>query len=145
MDVRDIVESIVRKYHTRNPYELADYLHIYVSRYDLKEIRGYYLNAYRVKQIWLNYNLSKHDEQFVLAHEIGHSVLHPNVNTLFLRSHTLLSIDKMEIEADTFAANLLIPDEIILENWSYTTEQLSRLLGYDKYLIELRMKSYHDI
>ena len=50
MEVKDIVESIVRKYHTRNPYELADYLHIYVSRYDLKEIRGYYLNTYRLSK-----------------------------------------------------------------------------------------------
>lgn len=140
MEVKDIVESIVRKYHTRNPYELADYLHIYVSRYDLKEIRGYYLNAYRVKQIWLNCNLSKHDERFVLAHEIGHSILHPNACTPFLKSHTLISINKMELEANKFATELLITDEIILENWQMTTEQLANLLGYSKELIELRLK-----
>lgn len=140
MEVKDIVESIVRKYHTRNPYELADYLHIYVSRYDLKEIRGYYLNTYRVKQIWLNCNLSKHDERFVLAHEIGHSVLHPNACTPFLKSHTLISINKMELEANKFATELLITDEIILENWQMTTEQLANLLGYSKELIELRLK-----
>lgn len=140
MEVKDIVESIARKYHTRNPYELADYLHIYVSRYDLKEIRGYYLNTYRVKQIWLNCNLSKHDERFVLAHEIGHSVLHPNACTPFLKSHTLISINKMELEANKFATELLITDEIILENWQMTTEQLANLLGYSKELIELRLK-----
>ena len=88
----------------------------------------------------MNCNLSKHDERFVLAHEIGHSVLHPNACTPFLKSHTLISINKMELEANKFATELLITDEIILENWQMTTEQLANLLGYSKELIELRLK-----
>jgi len=49
---------------------------------------------------------------------------------------------KLEIEANTFAAELLIPDEIIFENRQTTTEQLSRLLGYEQALIELRLKTF---
>jgi len=36
--------------------------------------------------------------------------------------------------------DLLIPDETILENGQMTTEQLGRMLGYSKDLIELRLK-----
>ena len=71
-----------------------------------------------------------------------HLRAHPDVSTPFLRSQTLLSVNKMEIEANTFAVKLLIPDDIIRENRDLTTQQLSRLLGYEQALIELRVKSY---
>lgn len=61
-----------------------------------------------------------------------------------MRSKTFISIDKLEIEANVFATNLLISDEVITENRNYTIEQLSRLLGYEKELILLRLKSYQE-
>ena len=81
-------------------------------------------------------------QSFTCAHELGHAILHPNASTPFLRSNTLLSVDKLEQEANLFATILLIPDELILENHNYTTMQLSRLLGYEEKLIELRLKTY---
>lgn len=54
-------------------------------------------------------------QRFVCAHELGHVVLHPNVNTPFMKAHTLFSIDKFEKEANTFAVELLMPDEIVHE------------------------------
>ena len=73
---------------------------------------------------------------------MGHALLHPNASTPFLQAKTLLSVDKMEIEADIFAVHLLIPDEVIIDNSGYTTEQLSRFLGYHQDLIELRLKEF---
>lgn len=84
-------------------------------------------------------------KRFTCAHELGHAILHPDASTPFLRSKTLLSVDKMEIEANTFAVELLIPNELIEENNNLTSEQLSRLLGYEQSLIELRLKSYKDL
>ena len=49
------------------------------------------------------------------AHELGHSILHPNVNPPFLRKHTLFSIDKIERQANAFAVELLLPDEFLDE------------------------------
>lgn len=145
MDVKYFVESTIRKYHTRDPYELANLMHIQITKQELGKIKGYYLEKFRIKQIFLNCNLNKHDERFVLSHEIGHSVMHPKMNVPFLQKSTFLSIDRFEIEANTFAVNLLIPDEIILENYYYTVEHLSRVLGYEQSLIELRLKSYCEI
>lgn len=57
----------------------------------------------------------------------------------------LTLVDKLEIEANTFAVNLLIPDETIVEiidNQNCTLEYMSRMLGYNQKLIELRMKTF---
>ena len=96
-----------------------------------------------MKQIHINQTLDEYNAKFTCAHELGHAILHPNASTPFLRSKTFLSVDKLEIEANIFAVNLLIPDETIMENNNFTTEQLSKLLGYNQELIELRMKSYN--
>ena len=72
-------------------------------------------------------------------------MLHPNTSTPFLRSKTFLSVDKLEIEANTFAVNLLIPDDSIIEvidNQNCTLEYMSRMLGYNQKLIELRLRTF---
>lgn len=145
MNVKDTVSSLIKKYGTSNPFELATHLNISVLFEELGTIRGYYNKPLRMKQIHINCNLDRHIQKYTCAHELGHAVIHPNASTPFLRSETGLSVDKMEIEADTFAVNLLIPDEVILENYHHTIEQLSRVLGYEKAMIELRLKSYRDL
>lgn len=143
MNIREIVEATIRKYNTRSPYELADLTGIKIVRCELGAIRGYYFKKFRFKQILLNCNLEHNDEKFVLAHEIGHSIMHPDTNTNFWKEHTVLSTQRLEIEANKFAVELLIPNEVILENWQYTTSQLARLTGYTEELIKLRLKDYN--
>lgn len=75
----------------------------------------------------------------MLSHEIGHSIMHPNSNTPFLQS-TLLSVDKLEIQANTFAVELLIPDVELLEHCNYTIDQLAMLYGLPRNIMELRLK-----
>ena len=81
MNVHNIVEQTVHKYGTRSPYEMAERMGIIVQKNNLGSIRGYYFKKYRIKQIILHNDLSESDERFVLAHEIGHAVLHEDVNT----------------------------------------------------------------
>ncbi len=142
LNIKDIILHLTTKYNTSDPYELADALKISVYFEELGTISGYYNNPLRMKQIHINSSLNEHDAKYTCAHELGHAVMHPNASTPFLRSKTLLSVDKLEIEANTFAVNLLIPDETITENRHYTTEQFSRLLGYNQELINLRLKAY---
>lgn len=56
-------------------------------------------------------------------------------------TYTNFNTNKYEKEANLFAVELLIPDEIIIEYKDYTAEQLSRLLGYHKRFIELKIKN----
>ena len=45
---------------------------------------------------------------------------------------------KMEIEANTFAAELLIPDDLIYENPGMNSTQIARLVGYDEKIMEFK-------
>lgn len=88
----------------------------------------------------MNQNLSYHDKQLVMAHELGHAILHRKENCYFIRNKTLLLNSKNEIEANKFAMELLISDEVLLEYQDCTIDQVARSLGYQSNLIELRMK-----
>lgn len=142
MDIQNVISCLIKKYKTNDPFKIADMLNISIFYEELGTINGYYNKPLRMKQIHINDALSENMKKFTCAHELGHALLHPDVSTPFLRSQTLLSVNKMEIEANTFAVKLLIPDDIIRENRDLTTQQLSRLLGYEQALIELRLKSY---
>lgn len=139
MDIRHVVQTLCKKYKTRNPYELADSLGIQVFFRNLGTVRGYYYRAHRVKLIYLHNNLPEYLERFVLAHEIGHSVMHPNSNTPFLQT-TLFSVDKLEIEANKFAAELIISDTDLRGYRDYTISQIAGIYGLPVEIIELRLK-----
>ncbi len=145
MNIKNTISDLKKKYDTSCPFELADALNIAIFYEELGTINGYYNKPLRMKQIHINCNLDENMKEFTCAHELGHAILHPNASTPFLRSQTLFSVDKMEIEANTFATELLIPTETIAENCDLTIEQLSRLLGYEQALIELRLKSYREM
>ena len=58
-------------------------------------------------------------------------------------ANTYQSVDRLEIEANKFAVEFLIPDDVLTECFKYneySTEQVARLLGFQKELIELRLK-----
>ncbi|QOY36825.1 ImmA/IrrE family metallo-endopeptidase [Anaerobacillus isosaccharinicus] len=49
-----------------------------------------------------------------MHHELAHHVCHPKINTAFLDRHTLYSSDKIEIEAHTFAIELIFANKEIV-------------------------------
>lgn len=139
-DIKKIVSYYVRKYNTRNPFELADYLGVQVMIGNLGSRSGCYMFLKNHKCIFLNENLDEYEMRVVMAHELGHAILHRKENCYFIRNKTFLLTSKNEIEANTFAAELLIGDDVLLEYKHCTKEQISKLLGYHEKLIELRRK-----
>ncbi|MFA9375559.1 MAG: ImmA/IrrE family metallo-endopeptidase [Lachnotalea sp.] len=136
----DSIELLIEKHNTRNPFKIAENLHIIVIYEKLGTIHGYYNTAYRQKFIHINESLAEHEQYFTAAHELGHALLHPKANTPFLRKNTLFSINKLEKEANNFAINLLISDEDILSSNCTTTEQLSSFFGYHENLMVLKIE-----
>ena len=47
-------------------------------------------------------------------------------------------MNKIENEANTFAAELLIPDELISDNPELTAEQVARLAGYNAAIMKFK-------
>ena len=140
LKIRKKVKSLISKYNTNNPFELADHLGIKVIFEPLGSINGYYNKQLRMKQIHINNELEYHMQTFTAAHELGHALLHPNANTPFLRNNTGLLVNKYEIEANKFAIELIIQDEDLSEYQDYTTGQISRMLGYTEEIVKLRFK-----
>ena len=140
MDIRKKTRSLKKKYGTNNPFDIAQHLGIKVIFEPLGSISGYYNKQLRMKQIHINHNLSEHDQLFTCAHELGHAIMHRKENCYFIRNKTLLLTSKMEIEANKFATELLIDDEVFLEFQEFTTNQIARALGYNEELIRLRLK-----
>lgn len=140
MNIRKIVDELCRKYKTRNPYELAKAMDIIIMYGDgMEKVRGFYLYANRIKLICISNNLPEYVEKFVLSHEIGHSVMHKTSSAPFLQS-TFLSLDRMEIDANKFAAELVIPDEDLMEHWDYTIDEWAMFYGLPREIIELRLR-----
>lgn len=103
-----IINDLVHKYTSCDPFYLAAELNIIVNFEELGSVRGYYHKDLRQKFILLNSSLSEPQARFTCAHELGHAILHPNENTPFLREATLFSVSKLENEANRFAIYLLL-------------------------------------
>lgn len=140
MNIRSVVDKLCRKYKTRNPYELIDAMGI-ILQYgeNMERVRGFYLYANRIKLICVGNGLPEHIERFVISHELGHAVMHKQSSAPFLQS-TFLSLDRMEIEANKFATELVISDEEIMEHWEYTIDEWAMFYGLPREVIELRFR-----
>lgn len=114
MNIKGRVKNLVKKWGTKNPYKLCKYLKIEILYMDLGEIKGIYKKTLTNKFIVINENLSEFCQMVVLAHELGHALLHHSKEIQTLKDYDLFPKynNQMEIEANTFAAELL-PDENI--------------------------------
>lgn len=139
MRIKRRVEQIVRKYRTRDPFEMIKGMNVILVYYPLEGVHGFYQYFQRNNIIYLDERLSKNEQRFVLAHELGHMFLHKKANAIFMDTRTQFNTDKFELEANTFAIDLLLPDSLLEEYKEFTVEQISRLTGYHQRLIELRV------
>lgn len=139
-DIREKVELLIKKYNTNDPFEICDLLNIQVVCAELGNINGYYIKVPKNKFIFLNCELNEVRKRFVCAHEIGHAILHSELNTLFLQKNTLTIKGKFEGQADKFAAELLIDDNMLESYKGYSLDKISECTGIDIKYIKLKLK-----
>lgn len=134
MYIKNTVDKLIERFKTNDPFELADYMGIIIIKEPLGSINGYYNKFVRQKFIHLNSNLDERLQLFVCAHELGHAVMHPDANTPFLKNKTFYSVNKLERQANIFAATLLIDDDIFNR---YAGESLDYIAMVKKIPLEL--------
>lgn len=137
-NIKKIALHLIKKYNTQNPFKIADDLKIEYIIGPMGQYSGCYLYLKRHRCIFINEDLPENDRHFVMAHELGHALLHRKENCYFIRNKTLLSTSRIEKEANTFAAELLIPDSLIYENSGMTKNQLARLAGYNEKILDFK-------
>lgn len=119
--IADEVSRVVRFYDETDPYRLAKAMRIIVS-YEPMGLydgccKGFFIVHRRKKHITINSDLPEELQRVVLAHEIGHSVLHCSTGTMAPFHETALfdTVDFREYEANIFASELLLSDEDVLD------------------------------
>lgn len=135
------VIGLVRKYGTNDPFKIAKELGIYLKLCPLGNIAGIY--RYHEHARWIFINSDIEDRTFlkvVMAHELGHALLHWRENSCFMAHQTFLLTSKIERDANIFAAHLLISDELLHEYEEFTWEQFCNCTGFTKELLDLRLK-----
>lgn len=139
MDIRKKVDALVRTYQTRNPFEMIKGMNVILVSCPLDGVRGFYQYFQRNNIIYIDESLTETEQMFVCAHEMGHMFLHKKSNAVYMDSRTYLNTNRFENEANLFAMELLVSDEFLADHKQFTTEQISRMLGYHESLIKLRI------
>ena len=76
----ETVGKLVKKYDTRDPYELCKCLEIKIHFYNLeKKLKGFFFYQSRQKNIVIDSNVNDVLERILIAHELGHAVLHTKI------------------------------------------------------------------
>lgn len=113
------VDYLVRRYGTRDPFELCRNLSIDVKYKQLgNSLKAFFFYQSRIKTIILNSTLDENLQTILCAHELGHAILHYKLlmTARLLQEQELFnSTDMTEYEANMFGAELLISDEQALE------------------------------
>jgi len=121
------VQRLMHRYGEKDPWALAQAMGILVDRCpmgtELKSCKGFYLYQSRIEHITVNSELPEHLQRIILTHEIGHAVLHRDVARM-KAFHDFSLYDQFslyEYEANIFAAEYLLKDEIVREKLSKDT------------------------
>ena len=141
MNQKRIAESLVRKFGTRNPFQIAEDMGIIIVRHPLQGIRGFYQYIKRCKIIYIDSELDEPEARFVCAHELGHALMHRGYNRIFMDTHTYFPSNRFEIEADRFAVDLLFDDDDLRYFREHPIQLAADCMGISIELAEYRMRS----
>lgn len=146
MTIKEKVEKLVKKYETRNPFILVKDLGISLYYKPLGQLEGFYTVILKKRVVVLNENLDENRKKLILAHELAHDQLHRKVRknlSEFLTSHHFFEASNAyEIEANIFAAHLLIEDGALnaLLKEGYTLKEVAKILEVDYNLMKIKAR-----
>lgn len=115
------LNSILNSCGTRDPFEIISLLGILLLYEPMgaekTACKGFFMKHSRIKSITINSSLSEKMQRLIAAHELGHAVLHSSKAKIdgFNDFALFSEMNSSEYEANVFAAELLIPDEYLIE------------------------------
>ena len=119
--ISETVRKTCKKYDETDPFRLAKAMKIMIRLVPMGFYegccKGFFMVHRRMKHITINSDLPEELQRIVLAHEIGHAVLHPG-DAAIAAFHEITMFDDTKVkeyEANIFAAEMLLKDEDVLE------------------------------
>lgn len=137
-DAKRTAVELMEKYHTNDPFEIAEQQGVYTQVGPLGKIFGCCLTIAGERFIYINSDLDTPTQKMVAAHELGHAVMHQEDYFFFNWMNDTTYRNRAETEAHTFAAELLVPDNVVLEHPGFTINQLSALTGYAECFLKFK-------
>ncbi|MGL5712378.1 MAG: ImmA/IrrE family metallo-endopeptidase [Paraclostridium sp.] len=101
---------------------------------------GCYFKLSPFRFVLIHPELDMHTKNIVYAHELGHSIEHPDVNTMELEQCDPVFVDKIENEADFFAAEFLLEDDVFLKYPTLSNEEIAKKKHVNLKHVELKLK-----
>lgn len=143
--IQNVANKLIKKFDTRDPFQLCQAIGVEVFYADLGSLKGMYKYLKKNRFAVINENLDPFTKTLVCAHELGHDILHQNLaRKVCLQEFILYDMkSRPEYEANLFASEILLPDDIILNlaHDGYDIEQISKELCTDLNLIALKVSS----
>ena len=129
-----------------DPITLCKHLDIDILHLELGDILGFKTNFYGVSLIYVNQLLSPATARFIVAHELGHILLHQGIQPLFTQylAHDHF-ISQFENEANQFAIILLLWNYYLTYRYEEAPEQLMDQIGLPTELRPLFLDTFEQL
>ena len=139
MDVKEKANQLIKKYGTDDPFKLSA-LKIIITYGPLGGKYGNYMKYKRSKIIIIDpIRTPESLKPFICAHELGHAICTPDVNTSWLKTYTMsLNEDKCETFASHFAVELLLNESFMQKYPDAGIYHLAQMRGIPKNFVHLK-------
>lgn len=131
------VDGVIDHCYSRDIYEICDTLNIVIRKLDKRHklLQGneavYIRNFLGEETIFIRDDLPYRYEKFILAHELGHAILHVEVHQAAYNTR-LINKGKLERQATYFACKLLDIRLDDVYHYQLSTEQIAGDLGVNE-------------
>ena len=163
-DIRALAEDYAKKYNPKNqapfPYEniLAEHtsLKVYFTVLDDDAVSGVILFKDGEYNILINGNKPFTRQHFTLAHELGHYFLHQDIlkgeqaivdgddavdGPRILYRDDATKNHRLELEANNFAASLIMPADLVRRAWdaTHSIQETARIFNVSAVAMSVRL------
>lgn len=116
MAIKQEANRLKMKYQTTDPYDICTSMDIQVIKRPMgasaQSCKGFFLVSSRCKLIVINSDLPESIQRIIIAHELGHAVLHSDSAISAFHEFAMFDdTDRMEYEANVFAAEFMLSDD----------------------------------
>jgi Zn-dependent peptidase ImmA (M78 family) len=147
--IAETAAKVMKRYDESNPYRLAKAMGILLEYAPMGDCegacKGFFMMKSRMKCITINSDLQEELQRIILAHEIGHAVLHAStVMAAFNEFKLFCGTNQLECEANVFAAETLLDDDSVkqaLRSWNRTFFEMAAELCVPPELLDFKCRT----